>query len=91
MLRDRLQQDQVSLFSYCITSNHVHLLLRPDPTDALLEHLREIHYAYFNEPLRRNRGPPKRVSITLALTTGDPMYNTDVYIGGIGWSERRYI
>lgn len=37
MLRDRVMRHDLSLLSYCITSNHVHLLLRPDPgrSDAL--------------------------------------------------------
>ena len=35
MLRQRLTACGVSLFSYCITSNHVHLLVRPDPSGAL--------------------------------------------------------
>lgn len=29
MMRDRLKEHDVSLLSYCITSNHVHLLLKP--------------------------------------------------------------
>jgi putative transposase len=35
MLRQRLATYHVSLFSYCITSNHVHLLVRPSPSGAL--------------------------------------------------------
>ncbi len=35
MLRDRLKRFNLSLFSYCITSNHVHLLVRPEPSEAL--------------------------------------------------------
>lgn len=34
LLRRRLAEQRISLFSYCITSNHVHLLLRPDPADG---------------------------------------------------------
>lgn len=34
LLRRRLGEQRISLFSYCITSNHVHLLLRPDPADG---------------------------------------------------------
>jgi putative transposase len=35
LLRQRLDEFDLSLFSYCITSNHVHLLLRPDPSGGL--------------------------------------------------------
>jgi putative transposase len=35
LLRQRLRQFDLSVFSYCITSNHVHLLMRPDPADGL--------------------------------------------------------
>jgi len=35
MLRQRLGHYRLSVFSYCITSNHVHLLLRPEPADGL--------------------------------------------------------
>jgi len=35
MLRERLPKFNIMLFNYCITSNHVHLLLRPDPSEAL--------------------------------------------------------
>jgi putative transposase len=34
MLRERIASSGLSLLSYCITSNHVHLLLRPDPTQG---------------------------------------------------------
>lgn len=35
MLRERVAEFDISLLSYCITSNHVHLLLAPDPSGAL--------------------------------------------------------
>lgn len=35
MLRGRLEKYRVSLLSYCITSNHVHLLVRPEASGAL--------------------------------------------------------
>lgn len=35
MLRERLPEFGISLFNYTLTSNHVHLLLRPSSSDAL--------------------------------------------------------
>lgn len=35
LLREHLLNSPVSLFSYCVTSNHIHLLLRPEPSNAL--------------------------------------------------------
>jgi putative transposase len=35
MMRERLATYRVSLFTYSVTSNHVHLLLRPNPDSAL--------------------------------------------------------
>ena len=35
MLRQKLRDCPVSLFNYCLTSNHVHLLLHTDTMDAL--------------------------------------------------------
>ena len=35
MMRERLAKYRVSLFTYTVTSNHVHLLLRPNPASAL--------------------------------------------------------
>ena len=35
LLRLRLQEANVALLSYCITCNHVHLLVRPDPAAPL--------------------------------------------------------
>lgn len=40
MLRDRVARYRISLFNFAVTSNHVHLLLRPQPT-ASLESLSE--------------------------------------------------
>lgn len=35
MMRERLTNHRISLFTYTLTSNHVHLLLRPNPAAAL--------------------------------------------------------
>ena len=35
MMRERLSKYRISLFTYTLTSNHVHLLLRPNPASAL--------------------------------------------------------
>lgn len=35
LLREHLLKIPIALFSYCVTSNHLHLLLRPEPSNAL--------------------------------------------------------
>lgn len=58
MLRDHLAGSGVRLFSYCITSNHVHLLLRPEPAAALerLSHLMQGLEGEFARSYNRRKG-----------------------------------
>ena len=59
MIWERLGKFDISLFNYCITSNHTHLLLRPNPSATLeslsrfMQSLEGDFSQYFNR--RKNR------------------------------------
>ena len=59
MLRERVRKFGISLFNACVTSNHVHLLLRPDPSGALeslsrfMQSLEGDFSQYYNRRKRR--------------------------------------
>ena len=57
LLRDQRQDAGVSLQTYCLMSNHVHLIVTPDHGDSLAVLFRRVHgrYAqYFNARYRRS-------------------------------------
>ncbi len=52
LLREYVLESPISLFNYCVTSNHVHLLLRPEPSNAL-DSLSQLMQAVEGEFARR--------------------------------------
>lgn len=86
MLRERLQEHPIALFNYCITSNHMHLLLRPDPGQAgdslshLMQCLEGDFARYYNRRKRRtNAFWGERYHATM-IDSGDHLWSCMKYI-----------